>query len=187
MAAEDCTTEKMGFMIRHSSGYVCAPITDERADALDLPHMVSNNRDPHGTAYTITVDALGPDTTTGISAQDRACTARYLANPQVTAADFRRPGHVLPLRARSGLVRARRGHTEAAVELCRLAGKNLAAVICEMVVDGEPVPGRAELSGARMARRDDCLAFGKKYGIKVCTIEAMVNYVEEKDGKLKGQ
>jgi 3,4-dihydroxy 2-butanone 4-phosphate synthase len=187
MAASECTTEKMAFMIRYTSGYVCAPITIDRAEDLELPQMVINNRDPHRTAYTITVDALGPDVTTGISAQDRAHTVRTLANPQSTAASFRRPGHVLPLKAKSGGVRARRGHTEAAVELCRLAGKPQAAVICEMILDGEPVPGRAEFNGGRMMRRDDCLAFGRKWGIKVCTIEDLVDYVEAREGKLKGQ
>ena len=187
MAAEDCTTEKMAFMIRHTSGYVCAPVTIERAAALELPQMVVDNRDPHRTAYTVTVDALGPDVTTGISAHDRAHTVRTLADPQAMASSFRRPGHVLPLKAREGGARARRGHTEAAVELCRLAGKNQAAAICEMIVDGEPVPGRTELNGGRMMRRDDCLEFGKKWGIKVCTIEDLVNYVESREGKLKAK
>jgi 3,4-dihydroxy 2-butanone 4-phosphate synthase len=187
MAAADCTTDKMAFMIRYTSGYVCAPITIERAESLELPQMVINNRDPHRTAYTVTVDALGPDVTTGISAQDRAHTVRTLANPQATAANFRRPGHILPLKAKAGGVRVRRGHTEAAVELCRLAGKPQAAVICEMIMDGEPVPGRAEFTGGRMMRRDDCLAFGKKWNIKVCTIEDLVDYVEAREGKLKGQ
>jgi 3,4-dihydroxy 2-butanone 4-phosphate synthase len=179
----------MGFMIRHTSGYVCAPITAERADALQLPHMVNDNQDPHRTSYTVTVDALGEEVTTGISAHNRAFTARALAAAGSTPASFRRPGHVLPLRAREGLVRERRGHTEAAVELCRLAGKQPAAVICEMVMDGESADGKPELTGARMMRRDDCLEFGRKWGIKVCTIEDMVVFVEARDGKLpvKGQ
>jgi 3,4-dihydroxy 2-butanone 4-phosphate synthase len=184
MAAQDCTPERMAFMIRYTSGYVCAPITIDRAAALELPQMVVDNRDPHRTAYTVTVDALGPDVTTGISVRDRSHTVRTLANPQATATSFRRPGHVLPLKAKEGGVRARRGHTEAAVELCRLAGKNQAAVICEMILDGEPVPGRPEFSGGRMMRRDDCLEFGKKWGIKVCTIEDLVDYVEAREGKL---
>ena len=178
----------MAFMIRFSSGYVCVPMSAERATALDLAPMVEDNRDPHRTAYTVTVDALAPGlVTTGISAHDRAVTVRTLASAKSTAESFRRPGHILPLRAKDGLVRERRGHTEAALELCRLAGKRPAAAICEMVVDGEVVPGRAELSGGRMMRRDDCLAFGKKWGIKVCTIEDMVAYVEKKEGKLKAK
>jgi 3,4-dihydroxy 2-butanone 4-phosphate synthase len=176
----------MAFMIRHTSGYICAPVPEHRADALDLPPMVLNNADPNRTAYTVTVDALGPDVTTGISAADRAHTVRTLASLDATPSSFRRPGHVLPLRARIGGVRARYGHTEAAVELCRLAGKEPAAAICEMVVDGEAMPGRkGELVGGRMMRRDDCLAFGKEHGIRVCTIEDLVQYVEEREGKLQ--
>lgn len=148
--------------------------------------MVTENQDPHRTSYTVTVDAIGDETTTGISAQDRAYTARKLADERAEVGDFRRPGHVLPLRARPGGVRQRRGHTEAAVELCRLAGKRAAAVICEMVVDGETVPGKPELAGSRMARRDDCLSFGREWGIKCCTIEDMVLYVEEREGKWIG-
>lgn len=188
VAAEDMTTEKMAFMIRHTSGYVCTPVTAARAAALGLPPMVRDNRDPHRTAYTVTVDARGPAVTTGISAHNRAFTARTLADPCAGPDDFRRPGHMLPLIARDGLVRVRRGHTEAALELCRLAGKNLAAAICEMVFDGEVIEaGRPELAGGRMMRRDDCLAFGKKWGIRVCTIEDMVKYVESREGKLKAQ
>jgi len=184
MAAEDCTPSKLSFMIRYTSGYICAPLSHTRADELGLPQMVQENRDPHRTAYTVTVDALTPGLTTGISAADRSATANMLADPSATPADFRRPGHVLPLRAREGLVRQRYGHTEAAVELCRLAGKEPAAVICEMVLDGEEIEGRAERVGGGMMRRDDCLEFGKKWGLKVCTIEDLVAWVEAKDGKL---
>jgi 3,4-dihydroxy 2-butanone 4-phosphate synthase len=173
-------------MIRYTSGYICTAIPADRADELLLPSMVVDNQDPLRTSYTVTIDALGPDVTTGISANNRAHTVRTLADPQATAASFRRPGHVLPLKANTSGVRARRGHTEAAVELCRLAGKKPAGVLCEMILDGEPVPGRTEFNGGRMMRRDDCLEFGKKWGIKVCTIEDMVEYVEARDGKLKG-
>lgn len=172
-------------MVRYTSGYVCAPVPEQRADALALPLMVLDNADPNRTAYTVSIDALGPDVTTGISARDRAHTLRTLAEQGATAASFRRPGHVLPLRARAGGVRARYGHTEAAVEFCRLAGKQPAAAICEMVVDGEPIPGKNALAGGRMMRRDDCLEFGKRHGIRVCTIEDLVAYVEEREGKLK--
>ena len=184
MAAEDMTAEKMAFMIRYTSGYVCAPVSEERAAALGLPLMVTENRDPLLTAYTITVDGLAPGLTTGISAHDRANTARMLADPNSTAASFRRPGHLVPLQARDGLVRVRNGHTEAAVELCRLAGKQPAAVICEMVKDTVAVPGRAELEGPGMMRRDDLLEFGRQWGLRVCTIEDLVTHVEAKDGKL---
>jgi 3,4-dihydroxy 2-butanone 4-phosphate synthase len=190
MAAEYCTVEKVTFMIRYTSGLICAPILPDRAEALDLPPMVIENRDPHRTAYTVTVDSVAVDSiatcsvTTGISAHDRALTVRTLANAQSTSASFRRPGHVLPLIAKPGGVRQRRGHTEAALELCRLAGKAPAAVISEVVVEGDET-GRPELLGAGMMRRDGLLAFGKKWGIKVCTIEDMVIFVEKKEGKLK--
>lgn len=184
MAAQDCTAEKMAFIIRYTSGYICVPVAHDRTTALDLPPMVQDNKDPNRTAYTVTVDALTPELTTGISASDRAATARMLANPNARPEDFRRPGHIVPLQAREGGVRRRFGHTEAGVELCRLAGKEPVAVICEMVVDGKQAPGKPEMVGARMMRRDDCLAFGKQWGIRVCTIEDMVSFVEERDGEL---
>ncbi|KIW02523.1 3,4-dihydroxy-2-butanone-4-phosphate synthase [Verruconis gallopava] len=184
IAAQDCTPAKLSFMIRYTSGYICAPLSSARADALDLPLMVPNNTEKQRTAYTITVDAEHPSMTTGISAQDRACTANMLADPRAGPASFRRPGHVLPLRAKPGGVRERFGHTEAAVELCRLAGKEPAAFICEMVLDGEEVEGVPERHGGGMMRRDDCLEFGRRWGLKVCTIEDLVAYVEEREGKL---
>ena len=146
--------------------------------------MVAANADPNRTAYTVTVDALHRDLTTGISAHDRSLTCRMLADPKSAAGSFRRPGHVVPLRAREGGIRARHGHTEAAVELCRLAGLEQAGVIGEMVNDGEGVEGKAEMAGAGMMRRDECLAFGQKWGLRVCTIEDLVAHVEEQEGKL---
>jgi len=147
--------------------------------------MVANNKDPHRTAYTVSVDAVGEGVSTGISAHDRAVTARTLADPRAVSTDLRRPGHVLPLRAREGGVRERQGHTEAAVDMCRLAGKEPAALICELVTDGEGVEGVPELKGGSMMRRDDCLEFGRKWGIRVCTIEDLRRYIEEKEGRLK--
>ncbi|KAF2423106.1 3,4-dihydroxy-2-butanone 4-phosphate synthase in complex with zinc ions [Tothia fuscella] len=185
LSAQDCTTEKLAFMIRYTSGYICAPLGPGRSEQLELPPMVSQNADPNKTAYTVTVDAITPELTTGISARDRAATARMLANPDARPEDFRRPGHLVPLQSREGGVRARFGHTEAAVELCRLAGKEPAAVICEMVLDGEEVPGKAERVGGRMMRRDDCLEFGRRWGLMVCTIEDMTAYVEGREGKLE--
>ena len=170
-------------MIRYSSGYICAPLPASRAAALHLPQMVTQNADPNQTAYAVSIDAVHPTVTTGISAADRALTCRMLADPASTAANFRRPGHILPLQAREGGVRVRRGHTEAAVDLCRLAGKNEVSAICELITDGEEVEGRAEMVGGGMMRRDECLAFGKRWGIKVCTIEDMVTYLEETEGK----
>lgn len=172
-------------MIRYSSGYICAPLPVSRAAALHLPQMVADNADPNHTAYAVSIDAAHPSITTGISAADRALTCNMLASPSAKASDFRRPGHVLPLQAREGGVRVRRGHTEAAVELCRLAGKGEVGVICELVSDGVRVEGRTEFEGGGMMRRDECLAFGKEWGIKVCTIEDLVRWVEENEGEGK--
>lgn len=184
IAASDMTPEKMAFMVRYTSGLICAPILPSLATHLDLPPMVSHSEDPRGTAYTVSIDANLPATTTGISAHDRALTCTTLASPGVTRDMLRRPGHVLPLRAKEGGVRERIGHTEAAVEFCRLAGKPQVGVICEMVEDGEPVEGATLFREPGMLRRDGCLAFGRKWGIKVCTIEDLVVYVERTEGKL---
>jgi 3,4-dihydroxy 2-butanone 4-phosphate synthase len=184
IAASALTAAKASFMIRYSSGYLCAPLPVSRAAALHLPQMVSNNADPNQTAYAVSVDAADESVTTGISAQDRSLTCRMLADPNSKAASFRRPGHVLPLQARDGGVRVRRGHTEAAVDLCRLAGKQPVGVICELITDGEVVEGKPEFEGGGMMRRDECLAFGKQWGIKVCTIEDLVAYIEQNEDKL---
>ncbi|KAL6865767.1 3,4-dihydroxy 2-butanone 4-phosphate synthase [Amphichorda felina] len=185
MAAQDMTTQKMGFMVRHSSGLICAPISTARTQTLALPQMVANSEDPRSTAYTVSVDAADPSVTTGISAHDRALACRVLADPASTSASLRRPGHVFPLLSRPGGVRVRRGHTEAATEFCRLAGKFEAGVICELVSDGEPVPGQALHTDPGMLRGEDCVAFGRKWGIKVCTIADLVDYVEKTEGKLQ--
>lgn len=184
IAASDMTTEKMAFMIRYTSGLICAPIPPTLTQHLDLPQMVTSNEDPNRTAYTISIDANSPETTTGISAHDRALTCRTLASKTASRESFRRPGHVFPLRAREGGVRERTGHTEAAVEFCRLAGKSPVGVICEMVEDGEEITGQALMREPGMMRRDGCLAFGRKWGLKVCTIEDLVAYVERTEGKL---
>lgn len=185
IAAEAVTTEQMAFLIRHSSGLICAPILPQRAADLDLPAMVSHNEDPRGTAYTVSVDAAHPSVTTGISAHDRALACRALADPASGAGSFRRPGHVFPLRAVPGGVRQRRGHTEAAVELCRLAGKQPAAVICELVDDGAEVPGQAFREAPGMLRGEACVAFARKWGLRVCTIADLVAYLEKTEGKLE--
>ncbi|KAF2739759.1 riboflavin biosynthesis protein ribAB [Polyplosphaeria fusca] len=184
IAASALTPAKASFMIRYTSGYMCAPLPVSRAAALHLPQMVADNADPNRTAYAVSVDAVHSTTTTGISAHDRSLTCRMLADPTSKASSFRRPGHVLPLQAREGGVRVRRGHTEAAVDLCRLAGKPPVGVICELITDGDETAGKPEFEGGGMMRRDECLAFGKKWGIKVCTIEDMVTWIEENEGKL---
>lgn len=186
ISAEKITPSQMSFMIRHSSGLICTPILTSQTLSLDLPQMVEANADPNRTAYTVSVDADHPDTTTGISAYDRALTCRTLASPGASKDSFRRPGHVFPLRAREGGIRERRGHTEAAVEFCRLAGKRPVGVICELVDDGVEGGGgggkkKAERIGGGMLRRDGCLAFGKKWGLRVCTIEDLVKYVEHEE------
>ncbi|KAI1387523.1 3,4-dihydroxy-2-butanone 4-phosphate synthase [Hypoxylon trugodes] len=184
IAAENVTTEQMAFMIRHTSGLICAPITPALTESLKLPQMVENSEDPRGTAYTISIDAADPSVTTGISAHDRALTVRHLADPKSTVASFRRPGHVFPLRARPGGVRVRRGHTEAGVDFCRLAGKPEAAAICELVEDGNEVSGSAVREGPSMMRGEGCIAFARKWGLKVCTIADLVTYLEKAEGKI---
>ena len=158
LAAQSATPEWVGWTIRHSSGYLCAPMPSARADALDLPLMVPISQDPRRTAYTVTVDAaIG--ITTGISASDRARTLQVLADPASGAADLIRPGHVLPLRAAPGGVLHRGGHTEAAVDLCRLAGL-------------EPVAGIAELvhDDGSMMRLPDVLKMAEREGLVVLSI-----------------
>ncbi|KAK4147524.1 DHBP synthase RibB-like alpha/beta domain-containing protein [Dichotomopilus funicola] len=185
IAAESITTEQMAFMVRHSSGLICAPLLPQRTLDLDLPQMVPHNQDLRTTAYTVSVDAAHPAVTTGISAHDRALVCRVLADGKATAGEFRRPGHVFPLRAKQGGVRQRRGHTEAAVDLCRLAGKKEVAVICELVEDGEEVEGQAVRREPGMMRGEQCVAFARRWGLKVCTIADMVAYLEKTEGKLE--
>lgn len=207
IAAESITDSQMAFLVRYTrsdsprtprtlrnpsvntntqstySGLICAPITPDIATRLRLPQMVTENADPKGTAYTVSIDSSDPSVTTGISAHDRALACRTLASRDAQIEDFRRPGHIIPLRAKSGGVRERTGHTEAAVEFCRLAGKAPAGVIAELVEDGEVVEGVPEIRGDNgMMRRDGCLKFGKRWGIRVCTIEDLVEYLEKTEG-----
>ena len=169
LAAQTTTAEWMAWTIRHSSGYICAPMTDAIADRLDLPLMVPRNQDSLRTAYTVTVDAAA-GVTTGISAADRTRTIGVLADPDATADDLIRPGHVVPLRAREGGVFTRRGHTEATVDLCRLAGLDPVGAIGELVHDtGE------------MMRTADVLALGAEHDLPVITIEALVAWRERHD------
>ncbi len=169
LSAELATPEWVAWTVRWSSGLLCAPMTNEIADQLDLPMMVERNEDVRGTAYTVTVDAA-EGVTTGISASDRATTLRVLANPNAEPTDVKRPGHVLPLRAVDGGVRARAGHTEAAVELMRLAGLREVAVIGEVVAeDGE------------MMRLPGLLELGAAENVPVITIEQLTAYLNERD------
>ncbi|GAB3466443.1 hypothetical protein GCM10027519_34720 [Kineococcus endophyticus] len=158
LAAELATPEWIGWTVRHSSGMLCAPMTAERAAALALPPMVERNEDSLRTDYTVSCDAT-EGVTTGISAADRARTARVLADPATTVGDLVRPGHVFPLRARPGGVLERPGHTEAAVDLCRLAGLTPVGIIAELVEDD-----------GSMSRWDQIVALGERFDLPVLTI-----------------
>lgn len=162
MAAQDATPEMMAFFIRHTSGMLCAPMTAHRADHLGLPPMVATNEDPKHTAYTITCDAVH-GTTTGISAADRATTLRVLADRDSEPSDLTRPGHVLPLIAVADGVLARRGHTEAAVDLCELAGKEPVGVIAELVADN-----------GDMLRGDALMDFAHAHSLPIISIADLV-------------
>ncbi|WP_084103723.1 GTP cyclohydrolase II [Demequina sp. NBRC 110056] len=164
MAAQTTTTEWVAWGIRHSSGYLCAPMTGPRADALNLPLMVPNSQDPRRTAYTVSVDAT-TGITTGISAADRHRTLQVLADPEATADDVIRPGHVLPLRAVAGGVLHRPGHTEAAVDLCRLAGLEPVGVIAELVNDD-----------GTMMRTGDATDVANREGLVFLTIADLIAY-----------
>ncbi|KAK6432988.1 3,4-dihydroxy 2-butanone 4-phosphate synthase [Oleoguttula sp. CCFEE 5521] len=186
IAASALTPAKAAFLVRHTSGYVCAPLTPARAAELELPQMVTSNEDPNRTAYTITVDAA-EGVTTGISAKDRSLTCRLLADRSATKASFRRPGHVVPLQAREGGVRVRAGHTEAAVEFCQLAGMEPVGVIAELVEEGEVLEGKGALGGEiGMMRRDSCLRFARRYGLCCVSIDGLVKYLDG-GGKGKGK
>jgi 3,4-dihydroxy 2-butanone 4-phosphate synthase/GTP cyclohydrolase II len=164
MAAALCTAEKMAFIIRHCCGIVCAPLTSDEARRLRLDPMVSVNDAPLGTAFTVSVDARH-GLTTGISAEQRTNTVRALANGNMGAADFVRPGHIFPLIAKDGGVLIRSGHTEAAVDLCRLAGLPAVGVICELVNDdgtvmrGRQIDAFAEAHGIRRISVADLIAY----------------------------
>ena len=170
MAAEHVTTADIAFMVRRTSGVLCVALTGERCDALELPLMVGpQNTEQHRTAFTHTVDLAGA-TTTGISAADRSATIRGLADAGLDGSAFNRPGHVFPLRAREGGVLKRAGHTEAAVDLMRLAGVAPAGVICEIVNDD-----------GTMARRPDLFRFAVEHGLPVITIADLIEYRRRND------
>lgn len=165
MAAELVTTEWLAWTIRHTSGFLCAPMTNERANELDLPLMVSENQDSRRTAYTVSVDAA-EGVTTGISARDRAETLRVLANPASGPGDLIRPGHIIPLRAVAGGVRERAGHTEAAVDLLDLAGLQPVAVIGEITNDD-----------GSMMRGETLIAFAAEHQLTIISIEELVEHL----------
>src|SRR6516165_4791947 len=164
MAAEHATAEAVAFMIRHTSGIICVPMLEEQLARLELPQMVPVNSESHRTAFTVSVD-LRAGTTTGVSSADRAATIRALADAGAQAADFARPGHIFPLRARRGGVLVRAGHTEAAVDLCRLAGLTPIGVLCEVMNDD-----------GSMARRPQLQEFARAHGLMIGTIADLIRH-----------
>jgi 3,4-dihydroxy 2-butanone 4-phosphate synthase/GTP cyclohydrolase II len=163
MAAEFASPETIAFFVNFTTGILCAPLTAARATELKLSIMVNSNTDPNGTAFTVSTDSI--EAGTGVSAKDRALTFNQLANTEFKASNFRRPGHVFPLIAKPGGVWERRGHTEAAVDLCKLAGLSPVGVIGELVnKDGS------------MKRLGDCIPFAEKYQLKIITIEQLLAY-----------
>ena len=164
MAAQFATPEKIAFIVRHSSGVVVAPLSGERCDELRLPLMVEHNTESHRTAFTVSVDMI-EGTTTGISASDRSVTLCALADPSATFASFARPGHIFPLRAREGGVLKRAGHTEAAVDLARMAGLEPAGIICEITnEDGS------------MSRLPQLIEFCKEHNLLLSSIAELIKY-----------
>lgn len=170
--AEKATPEVINFMIKEGRGLVCVPITEERARELNLPPMVEKNTDYHGTAFTVSVDHI--DTTTGISAPERAQTIQALIDPDAKPGEFRRPGHVFPLIAKPGGVLRRAGHTEAAVDLARMCGSTPAAVICEVIKED-----------GTMARLPDLYEIKKKHGLKLISIQDLIHYRNEKENLVR--
>ena len=164
IAADAMTPEKMNFMIRHTSGVICAPMSDERADQLDLSLMVVENTESMRTAFTVSVDVI-EGTSTGISASDRSATVAALANPDQIGTDFARPGHIFPLRARKGGVLKRAGHTEAAVDLCSMSGRSSVGVLCEIVNED-----------GTMARVPDLEKFATEHNLLFITIADLIRY-----------
>lgn len=167
IAAEKATPEAVNFMIKYAKGLLCVPIEEEIADKLKLNPMVENNTDNHETAFTVSIDYK--DTTTGISAYERALTINKIAESD-NYSDFRRPGHIFPLIAKKSGVLDRIGHTEASVDLAKLAGLKGCAAICEIIKDD-----------GTMARRDDLFAFAKKHNLKMITIKDLINYRRKED------
>ena len=162
MAAEKATPEAINFMAMHGRGLICVPVSNERAEQLGLQRMVAQNREMYKTDFTVSVDAA-EGVTTGISAHDRARTINILADPNAKPDDLVQPGHIFPLRAKEGGVLRRAGHTEAAVDLARLAGLQPAGVLCEILHDD-----------GTMARLPELMEFRKKHDLRICTIQSLI-------------
>ncbi|CVI54848.1 MULTISPECIES: 3,4-dihydroxy-2-butanone-4-phosphate synthase [Agrobacterium] len=165
-ASDSITPQQIAFMMNHARGLICVAMPGERLDALDIPLMVSRNTESLKTAFTVSVDYI-PGTTTGISAADRAKTVRALVSEESRPEDFARPGHIFPLRANPQGVLGRTGHTEAAVDLCRLAGKYPCGTICEVANDD-----------GTMARLPQLEVFAERHGLLVVTIKDLVAYLK---------
>src|SRR3954463_11715799 len=164
MAAEKATPAAVNFMAKHGRGLICVPVSNERAEQLGLQRMVAQNREMYRTDFTVSVDAAH-GVTTGISAHDRAATITTIANPKSSPDDLVQPGHVFPLRAKDGGVLRRAGHTEAAVDLARMAGLEPAGVLCEILHDD-----------GTMARLPELMEFREKHGLRICTIQSLIAY-----------
>jgi 3,4-dihydroxy 2-butanone 4-phosphate synthase/GTP cyclohydrolase II len=173
MAAESATPENIAFFVRHTSGVICAPLTGDRLDELDIPLMVSHNTEAQRTAFTYTVD-YRHGTSTGISAADRAATIQALIDPGTHPGDLARPGHIFPLRYAEGGVLKRAGHTEAAVDLARMAGLYPAGVLCEIVNDD-----------GTMARVPDLIVFCKEHGLLLISIAELIRYRRQNEKLVK--
>ena len=171
--AQMCTPEAVNFMAMHGRGLICLALPGTRIDALGLPLMSTKNASRHETAFTVSIEAR-EGVTTGISAHDRARTVAVAIDPTKTAADIATPGHIFPLRAREGGVLVRAGHTEAAVDIARLAGLNPAGVICEIMKDD-----------GEMARLPDLVAFAQKHGLKIGTISELIAYRRRHDNLVR--
>ncbi|MCL2896337.1 3,4-dihydroxy-2-butanone-4-phosphate synthase [Brenneria tiliae] len=170
-AAENMTVEQMALTIRHGSGIVCLCLTEERRQQLELPMMVTHNSSHYQTAFTITIEAAN-GVTTGVSAADRLTTIRTAIADDAKPSDLNHPGHVFPLRAQPGGVLTRGGHTEASVDLARLAGLKPAGVLCELTNDD-----------GSMAHAPEVIAFGRKHNMPVLTIEDLVAYRQAAERK----
>lgn len=168
MAAEKSTPEAVNFMAKYGRGLICVPLTSERVKELDLPLMVTENTEGHDTAFTVSVDAAS--VTTGISAHERAVTVQVLISPETVPQDLNRPGHIFPLQAKEGGVLRRAGHTEAAVDLTKLAGVYPAGLICEIMNED-----------GTMARVPQLMEFSKKHGLKIITIADLIKYRMKKE------
>ncbi len=164
MAAEKATPAAINFMSKHGRGLICVPVSHERAEQLGLQRMVAQNREMYRTDFTVSVDAAR-NVTTGISAHDRAETIQTIANPRSKPEDLVQPGHIFPLRAKDGGVLRRAGHTEAAVDLARMAGLQPAGVLCEILHDD-----------GTMARLPELMEFRKTHGLRICTIQSLIAY-----------